>query len=54
MLYCIYDGKNLVYMDFEDHGENEREEVYNHLKNVWEQQLPNTEFSIDDGMSDEF
>jgi hypothetical protein len=72
ILYCIYDGKNLVYMDFKDDADlydaldsfnvnvkhdfniRDRDEVYDHLKNVWEQQLPNTEFSIEDDLSDEF
>jgi hypothetical protein len=34
-------------MDFADNGES-REEVKAHIKNVWENKLPDTEFIVDD------
>jgi len=55
-MYCIVDGDNQVTMDFEDDGEEDREEVYYHIKEVWGPQLPDTEFHFDDDddMLDEF
>jgi hypothetical protein len=53
-MYCMVDGNNQAYMDFEDDGEEDRDEVHYHLKEVWEQQLPDTEFYFDDDTLDEF
>jgi hypothetical protein len=53
-MYCMVDGNNQAYMDFEDDGEEDRDEVYHHLKEIWEPQLPDTEFNFDDDTLDEF
>lgn len=50
-LYCIWDDGRKVYMDFEGSQKN-RDEVKSHIKNVWEELLPDTEFLTDDGMSE--
>lgn len=53
-MYCMTDGGKKVYMDFEDYDED-RGDVYDHLKSVWESQLPDVEFIIDDDeMPEEF
>lgn len=49
--YCIWDEGRKVYMDFEGSQKN-RDEVKSHIKNVWEELLPDTEFLTDDGMSE--
>lgn len=49
--YCVFDNGKNIYMDFEDKGED-RTEVISHLKNVWENSLPDTKFLTDDGMSE--
>lgn len=51
LLYCIWDDGRKVYMDFEGSQKN-RDEVKLHIKNVWEELLPDTEFLTDDGMSE--
>lgn len=50
-LYCIWDDGRKVYMDFEGSQKN-RDEVKSHIKNVWEELLPDTKFLTDDGMSE--
>jgi hypothetical protein len=45
--YCLFDDGRKVMMDFADNGES-REEVKAHIKNVWENKLPDTEFIVDD------
>jgi hypothetical protein len=46
-MYCMIDDGNKVFMDFEDYGDEDRDEVYHHLKEIWEPQLPDTEFVLD-------
>jgi hypothetical protein len=52
-MYCMIDGNNQLYMDFEDDGEEDRDEVYHYLKEIWEPQLPDTEINFDGGTLDE-
>jgi hypothetical protein len=52
-MYCMVDGDMKVVVEFEDNGEEERDQVYDHLKDVWEPQLDDVEFIMDDEESSE-
>lgn len=46
-MYCMFDDGRKVFMDFENYGQEDREEIKSYLKNVWEPLLPETEFIFD-------